>query len=178
MILVSAGHYEEAQGAEWNGRFEHPEMLKWRDLLVQYLGDVGQAVPAGPLEDKVDFINAAQGVYCLELHMNSAKVDGKPVGRGHEVLYYRGSTLGRELAGYINLALSKFFSPDRGIKEGTFHMSPGGPPLYFLQKTHAPSAIAEIDFVHRFDLIAHQRSQCCMEIARQLLILLEKKGLM
>ena len=177
MYLISAGHNSAAQGAEWNGRWEHPEMLKWQDLLVQYLGDSGQAVPAGTLKEKVDFINAEQASYAVELHLNSAKVDGKPVGRGHEVLYYGGSTLGLELAGYVNLSLSKFFTPDRGVKVGTYHMQPGGPPLYFLQQTHCPAVIAEIDFVHRFDLIEHQRAQCCMEMARQLLILLEKKGL-
>jgi len=190
MILVSAGHHRLAQGASWSGRTEWPQAVLWQDLMVQYLGDLGEKVPSGLLRDKVEYINAANAVCAVEVHFNSAKVSGRHVGAGCETLYYPGSTQGQQLASYAHLALTKNFQPDRGIKSGWYRMDrPGVVDYdgdvdgdekidYFLRKTHCPSIILEPDFIHRYDMIEHKRAQTCMDLARQLTSLLEHWGVM
>jgi hypothetical protein len=190
VILISAGHHQGAQGASWNGRTEWPQAVLWQELLVQYLGDVGEAVPHGLLRDKVEYINSAQAVCAIEIHFNSAKVDGKHVGRGSETLCYPGSTKGIELAHCVQRVLAHDFPPDRGVKEGWYRMDrPGVVDYqgdvdgdesidYILRKTNCPTIIIEPDFLHRWDLIEHNRAHACMGMARELIILLEHWGIL
>jgi len=189
VILVSAGHHEGAQGASWNGRSEWPQAVMWRNLIMTYLGDLGESVPSGLLRDKVEYINAANAVCAIEIHFNSAKINGEHVGRGCETLYYPGSVSGQVLANYVHAALVKDFTPDRGIKGGWYRMDQPGVVDYdgdvdgdekidyFLRKTNCPAIILEPDFIHRWDLIEHHRAHCCMGIAIQLKNLLEHWGL-
>jgi len=178
MILVSAGHYLQAQGASWNGHTEWPQAVLWRDLLVQYLGDIGESVPSGKLRDKVEYINAAQAVCAIEIHFNSAKVNGEHVGAGCESLYLNNSAKGKQLAEYIHTAVSNNFSPDRGVKPGYVEMDPNKGDLYFLKMTHSPACILEPQFIQHWDEIEHARATCCRDIARQLMLLLDRWGLM
>ena len=190
VILISAGHHKGAQGASWNHRTEWPQAVMWQDLLVTYLGDIGEKVPTGLLRDKVEYINAALPVAAIEIHFNSAKVNGKHVGKGCETLYYPGSANGKELASYVQAAMVPDFLPDRGIKAGWYRMdAPGVVDYdgdvdgdekidYFLRKTHCPAIIIEPDFIHRYDLIEHNRAHCCMAIAKQLTLLLEHWGVL
>lgn len=189
MILVSAGHHEGAQGASWNGFTEWPEAMEWRQQLVGFLGeDVGAAVPSGLLKDKVEYINASPAVCAIEIHFNSAKINGKHVGRGCETLFYPGSFRGRELASYAHQSLSTFFHPNRGLKEGWYRMdAPGtvdyhgdvdGDEVidYFLRATHCPAIIIEPDFIHNMEQIQRKRAGTCRHMADNLFDLLEKWG--
>ena len=186
MILVSAGHYLQAQGASWNGHTEWPQAVLWRDLLVTYLQDLGEKVPSVNLRDKVEYINAANAVCAVEIHFNSAKVGGVHVGSGCETLYHPGSIRGQQLAFRAHRALQNNFSPDRGIKAGWYKMDrPGVVDYdgdvdgdetidYFLRETHCPAIIIEPEFIHRWDLIEHHRARTCMEMAKELIMLLER----
>lgn len=190
MILVSAGHHQGAQGASWAGRTEWPQAVLWQKLLLQYLADVGEAVPTGLLRSKVEYINAAQAVCAIEIHFNSAKVGGQHVGKGCETLYYPGSAKGKQLAFSAQKALSKYFLPDRGIKAGWYRMDQPGvvdyqgdvdgdeKVDYFLRETHCPAIIIEPDFIHRWDLIEHNRAQACRAMADELIKLLDWWGVL
>jgi hypothetical protein len=190
MILVSAGHHEGAKGATWEGHSEWPQAVLWQDLLVQYLGDVGEKVPHGKLRDKVEYINAAQAVCAIEIHFNSAKVNGRHVGSGCETLHYPGSVQGEQLAWFVQRALAEDFHPDRGVKEGWYRMDrPGVVDYdgdvdgdekidYFLRKTHCPAVIIEPEFIHNWDAIEHHRAHACMSMARELTKLMSIWGMM
>ena len=186
MILVSAGHHAGAKGATWEQHSEWPQAMEWQKLLCHYLADVGEKVPPGKLREKVEYINANQAVCALEIHFNSAKVNGKHVGKGCETLYYPGSGRGREMATCVQRALAKNFQPDRGIKQGWYRMDQPGVVDYdgdvdgdetidyFLRETHCPAIIIEPEFIHRWDLIEHHRARTCMEMAKELIMLLER----
>ena len=190
MILVSAGHHKKAQGARWGEFTEWKQATLWRDLIVRYLGDIGVAVPSTLLRDKVEFINANQAVCAIEIHFNSAKVDGHHVGRGCETLHYPGSTLGIELAKATHRAVSRHFFPNRGIKEGWYRMDRPGKVGYhgdvdgdetidyFLKATHCPAVILEPDFIHRINTIEQGRATTCKDIAFELNVLLGHWGLL
>lgn len=186
MIYVSAGHHERAQGATWNGHTEWQETMEWRDRIVKASGGMDMiAVPTGTLGQKVAFINAGQPDLAIEVHFNSAVVNGKHVGKGCETLYYPGSKKGKILAQNMQDTMLKFFEPDRGIKEGWYRMDrPGVVDYhgdvdgdetidYFLRKTKCPAVIIEPEFVHNIDLIQYHRVAACTEIAKALLNTLE-----
>ena len=137
---------------------EHDEAIIWADLLVGALDDA-ILVPAGVLKNKVDFINSRimNGDIALEIHFNSAMSKGEHVGRGSKTLYYPGSTTGKALAEVIQDALATIFPPDRGVKEGWYHMDPARGADFFLAKTKCPAVILEPEFVHRSDLIIDNR---------------------
>ena len=174
MILVAAGHDPARQGASFEGHTEFEQAVQWQRLIVQYLGDIGEAVPDGGLRSTVEFINAAQPVLGLEIHFNSAKnSEGVNVGEGCESLYFPGSDRGMQLAQYMQAALIKSFSPDRGVKTGFYQQNPARGVLYFLRKTHPIACILEPQFLQFWEEIESKRAACCMGIAKQLLLLLE-----
>lgn len=159
-ILVSAGHYEQAQGAQWNGFTEWAETTVWRDLIITELGAaLSIAVPDERLPEKVKFINEHQPTIAIEIHFNSAIVDGEHVGEGCETLMYPGSPKGRRLAEIMQEAQYKLFQPYRGVKEGWYKQDrPGivdyqgdvdGDETidYFLRETSCPAVIIEPEFM-------------------------------
>lgn len=171
MIFISAGHYPASPGARYGRFIEHDEAVIWAELLVEELGGDGTLVPTGYLRDKVDFINKRilNGDIAVEVHFNAAKdSSGKNVGRGCETLYYPGSDKGKELAEVCQSALSVYFSPDRGVKEGWYRMDPNRGPDFFLAKTVCPAVILEPEFVHRFELIYEYRNQTVELLADRL----------
>lgn len=191
MILVSAGHHEGAQGATWNGYTEWPQACLWRDQLVRYLGDsLGLAVPDGTLPDKVDFINANTAICAIEIHFNSAKVNGVHVGRGCETLYEPDNKRSDILAASVHNALRMHFRPDRGIKEGWYRMDrpgvvdydgdvEGDEKLdYFLWATHCPAVVIEPEFIQYIDEIDRRRAMACKAMADQLFVMCEQWGLL
>lgn len=160
MFFISAGHHPAAPGAKFERFIEHDEAVIWANDLVERLGADGISVPPSVLKTKVDFINSRlmNGDVALEIHFNSAVVDGKHVGRGCETLYFPGSTAGKVLATSIQEPLSGIFPPDRGVKEGWYHMDPSRGADFFLAKTKCPAVIVEPEFVHRFERIRDLRS--------------------
>jgi len=169
MIFVSAGHHPAAPGATFERFVEHDEAVIWADALNAALDD-SMLVPAGVLRDKVDFINTRvmDGDIALEIHFNSAMVDGKHVGRGSETLYYPGSEAGKELAERCQNVLADTFPPDRGVKEGWYQMNPERGADFFLAKTKCPAVIIEPDFVQRNDLIQAGRDAAIINLAAAL----------
>lgn len=190
MILVSAGHYEERQGASYEGVTEWLETSPWRDSLVRHLGeDIGVAVPDGDLASKVEFINSSPTSACIEIHLNSAKNNyGQNVGRGSESLFYPGSIHGEELSSVLQFQLARFSRPDRGTKMGYFNQDIPGQVdyendiegdekiLYFLRKTHAAACVIEPFFIQQFEEARRQREACCKAMANSLVMLLDRWG--
>jgi hypothetical protein len=158
MIFISAGHHPAAPGATFDRFVEHDEAVLWCEDLANGLTESMQ-VPVGVLKDKVNFINSRvmDGDVALEIHFNSAKLNGEHVGRGSETLYYPGSEAGKALAESIQSAIAAIFEPDRGVKEGWYHMDPTRGADFFLAKTKCPAVIIEPEFVHRHDLIRSGR---------------------
>jgi N-acetylmuramoyl-L-alanine amidase len=166
MIFISAGHHPSAPGATYERFVEHDEAVIWAEIMVDGLGDNGALVPTGVLKSKVDYINSRimDGDVAIEIHFNSAMKDGEHVGRGSETLYYPGSEDGEELAETVQSALREVFPPDRGIKEGWYHMDPERGADFFLAKTKCPALIIEPDFVHRSDLIIERRHEAIQKM--------------
>jgi len=65
--------------------------------------------------------------------------------------------------------LSLLFTPDRGVKEGYYKMSPANGIDYFLRRTKCTSLIIEPEFIHRKELIQKHRDVACKAIAKALL---------
>lgn len=180
MILISAGHHPLARGACYDGFCEYDEALKWRDEIISILGDQAVAVPTGTLPQKVKWINALDANIAIEIHFNSAIINGTHVGRGCETLYYPGSKKGKDLARTIQHAIAPIHFPDRGIKEGWYRMDKPGivdydgdvegdeKPDYFLRKTNCTAIIIEPEFIHYKIEIPHKRKGTCESIAEAL----------
>lgn len=181
MIHISAGHFPERPGACFGTFCEHNEAMHWAILIVEHLTQQGcgaVVVPTGPLKKKIEFINGSNPQLAVEIHFNSFKIwedanrDGlitddelHHAGRGCETLYYPESQKGVVLAHNVQDALTEFFPPDRGIKEGWYRMNPKNGPDYFLEKTACPSIIVEPDFIHKKNKIQDRRRDACIAIA-------------
>jgi hypothetical protein len=191
MILVSAGHYPAAKGAQFQGFTEYPETAAWADALVVAINGVGEnktdyplamRIKDGHLRDKVKEVNEickATKVFCaIEIHFNSANVPGV---KGSETLYAPGSQRGRKIARIVQRHLAKQYPPNRGIKEGWYRMDrPGvidyagdveGDEIidYFLRKTMCPALIIEPEFVQNYDLIVQTKAEGILALAEGLI---------
>ena len=185
-ILISAGHHSQAQGAQWKGYTEWQETTIWRDMIVQELGEVAIAVPDGGLREKVAFINSHDPAFAVEIHFNSAIVNGEHVGEGCETLMYPGSIKGRRLAETLQGAQYQLFQPYRGVKEGWHRQDrPGVVDYqgdvdgdetinYFLRKTKCPAVILEPDFIHfMLEKIQPNRKAASLVLSSAMLVALD-----
>lgn len=182
MIFISAGHHPAKPGACYEGFCEHDEAIKWVDLIINYLGDEGQIVPAGVLKEKVNFINVREPNLAMEVHFNSFKMwvdynkDGLvtddelvAAGDGSETLYYPGSVSGKTVAETVQKSMSQVFRPDRGCHEGWYRRNKVNGPIYFLERTKCPAIIIEPEFIDNKDIITQNRDLGCEQIAKALL---------
>jgi N-acetylmuramoyl-L-alanine amidase len=178
MILISTGHNPKQQGAEWNGKTEYKEGMKWTALIMRKLDEAGHNVayvPTGTLTEKVKYINSTNGVkVAIEIHFNS---DPGRKGRGSETLFCPGSTKGKELAEMIQSAFKakNICQPNRGAKEGWYRMDRpdhvdyvgdvnGDEKIdYFLKSTNPVAAIVEPEFMHNLDKV--DMDAACQAIA-------------
>jgi len=174
MIFVSAGHYPSKPGASWERFVEHDEAMIWATNLAAQLAEIeinSLLVPTGILRTKVDFINnrLMNGDFALEIHFNAARDgDNQPVGKGSETLYYPESEKGKALAEVCQSAMTEFFLPDRGVKEGWYRMDKSKGADFFLAKTKCPAVILEPDFVHHSDMIEAFRDEAVVALAEAL----------
>lgn len=191
VILISAGHYEAAKGAQHEGFTEYPETSLWADTLALAINKVGEnkqgypiamRIKDGHLRDKVAEINHIcenTKVFCaVEIHFNSA---GVPNVKGSETLYYPGSQRGAKIARIVQFHQAKTFPPNRGIKEGWYRMDrPGvidyagdveGDETidYFLRKTPCPAIIVEPEFVQNHRLLKEKRLEGVTQLAEGLI---------
>lgn len=179
-ILLSAGHYPQAQGACFEGFCEHQEAKKWVASIVEHIAYRRGVllVPSLDLAGKVKWINSQEDAsLALEVHFNS---DPAHAGKGSEALYCPESEKGHEVAQAIQKAISIILSPDRGTKEGWYRMDKPGhedypgdvdgdeKPDYFLSATKCTAVIIEPEFIHNKDLIESKRDAVCAEIANAL----------
>lgn len=176
MILISAGHNPTAVGA-CNGDFcEHPEAVKWVNLISAKLNELRvkhEIVPTGSLTKKIRFINDHPGaVIAAEIHFNS-NVNA----RGCETLYHPQSRRGKIAAQIVQRSIASLFPPNRGIKEGWYRQDKPGYVDYpgdvdgdewlvaFVAKTRCPAIIIEAEFIRNKDIIEANRETACAFIA-------------
>lgn len=179
MIYVSAGHHPGAPGAKYGHFIEHDEAIIWQQQIMDLLGaDIAIKVPTGHLTAKIDFINTMMTQFpgpniAIEIHFNMAWKDfnedgtidpNEYVGKGSETLYYPKSNHGKELAEQMQEKLSIVFEPNRGAKEGWYHMESNKPDA-FLSQTNCPALIIEPEFVHHANKIIEARDAGCQIIA-------------
>ena len=180
MIFISAGHYPQRPGAGYKGFFEYDEAVLWRRDIFDAIFNrqatdnvIAFEVPTGVLREKIDYINHRTDDHsiAIEIHFNAA-VDssGNNIGKGHESLYFPGSDKSKHLAKQVNEALSDYFKPDRGVKEGWYRMDKRNGPDYFLERTSCPSAIIEPEFIQHRESIREHRREACDLIAAVLLM--------
>ena len=188
MILLSAGHYPESQGACYNEFCEYEEAEKWVDIMEILLrGRVEtKRVPAWPLlitkdtppqykQGKINFINAqTTAKLAVEIHFNS---DTSHSARGSETLYCPGSVKGRHAARAVQDAISSLLGPNRGAKEGWYRMDKPGHIDYpgdvegdekidaFLGMTRPVALIIEPEFIHNRLVIESLRQVVCEVMA-------------
>lgn len=177
IIAISAGHNSNAVGACHDGFCEFPETLRWAERIAQHLLEMGHSpvlIPATDLKQKVRAVNDSKAAFALEVHFNSGSLKAA----GSETLYCPGSARGKMAAKRIQAAVSQFFTPDRGVKEGWYRMDrPGvvdfegdkdGDEVidYFLRKTNCPAVIIEPEFIHHREKIESNRDACCLAIAK------------
>lgn len=189
MILISAGHNDQAKGAAFEGFSEYPETLDWAKAIVARLEIFWKQpailVPPDTLTNKVHFINQvhkqAKVAIALEVHFNSG-----PAGRvrGSETLYCPGSKRGKQIAEAIQSSLAAFMPPNRGAKEGWYKMDRPGvkdfptdvdgdeTPDYFLRATQCPAVIVEPEFIQNSGTITANCDCCCEAIADTLIELI------
>lgn len=161
-VAVSAGHFSDSDGANFDGFFEHSEAVKWRDLILAKLGEQGIKVQNGRLTDKIAYVNKFRPDAAIEIHFNA---DARHLGTGSETLYAPGSERGEALAKAIQAAISSVCSPNRGVKEGWYRMQVGGTVDAFLRKTICPAVIIEPFFIHERSRIEASREIACDLIA-------------
>lgn len=165
MIALSPGHYAESQGVEYGGVTEYAIACSWVDMITSKLS-VSFMVAKGTLKEKCKDINARGCSLAIEIHFNRAvDADGTPIGKGCETLYCPGSEKGKMLAESVHGILSKFYFPDRGIKEGWYRQDKTRGPVFFLSQTKCPSVIIEAEFIHRMDEIRQSEAAFCFELA-------------
>lgn len=170
MLLISAGHRPEAQGASYMGFSEWPEAMKWATEIVNLMPRESLLVPTGHLREKVKFINEHAPLLAVEIHFNSAvNRAGKHVGEGSESLYCPGSKKGKRLAEDIQKHLSPLFKPDRGAKEGWYQMNPANGPDFFLKATICPAVIIEPEFIQHKEKITENRTDGCRAIVNAIM---------
>jgi len=182
MILISAGHHQRAQGAEFNGVTEYSLTTKWANRIADLLGVPGNRVPNGTLKEKIRFINDTiiqpKQTLAVEIHFNSAQIwkdlnangviddnEMVHVGRGSETLYYPGSKIGLQVAETMQNALGQLLPPNRGAKEGWYQMNRAKGPDYFLARTKCTSIIIEPEFIDNLDVIENNFEDACILIA-------------
>lgn len=190
-ILISAGHYAQRPGAvNAEGISEFPETLVWANLLASNctsFGAVAAIVPSGTLPEKVEFINEYPSPVSMavEVHFNSSSSGG----RGSETLYCPRSVKGKRLADITQNVLGALLPPNRGSKEGWYHMdrpdiidfagdvNGDEKPDYFLVRTRCPSIILEPEFIQNYDKIGTSRDIVCEALAHVWSTIdLEKRG--
>lgn len=179
MILLSAGHNPEAQGATWKGWSEYQEACLWvREIMTHTTGV--EFIPTGSLKNKVEYVNSKKATLAIEIHFNSAKVwrdlnnDGKVtddevrnVGSGALTLYAPGSVRGRAYAELFQNAIEPLFGKHwNGVMEGWYRMDKENGPDYFLSKTNCPAIIIEPEFIHHKDFLQENRDAACANIAK------------
>ncbi len=165
MITLSAGHYPERPGACYKNHCEHGEASIWVDIIMSYMNTNVAAVTPGPLKHKVAEINDIEPTLAIEIHFNSAVIDGRNIGRGCETLYYPGSDRGAYVAHELQTAISPLLFSDRGVKEGWYRMDKKNGPDFFLAKTKCTSIIMEPEFIYLTDSINKHRDEACRLIA-------------
>lgn len=174
MIFISAGHYPSRPGACYEDFCEHGEAVRWVNDIAGLLDMSCVIVPVGTLKEKVGYINSYDtgggSSICVEIHFNSAKKDGKHIGKGAECLYMPESQRGGYIASELQAALvtDELFR-DRGIKEGWYKMNRRNGPDYFLSKTKYPAVIIEPEFIQHVDRIVGNRELACERLAKSLI---------
>jgi len=169
-VFLAAGHYPTRPGACWEGFCEHDEAVLWVEAIHDAMPETSLIVPTGTLRQKADFINArlTNGDIAIEIHFNSAKVDGKNIGNGCETLNFPNSIKGQVLAMQCQISMSEFFLPDRGCKDGWYRGDPARGAYFFLERTKCPAVILEPQFIHHKEEIQNKRSTCCTSLASAL----------
>ena len=160
-ILISFGHTKEEPGA-CNGEYCEYDFTKlWAEVIVDNLTEEFDdniiLVPEGSLQQKVNFINENDPLFCIEIHFNS-NVNAE----GSESLYYPESEEGQWIADRIQDKYEEWniFQPNRGVKEGVYWKDGEiAGTLYLLKTTVCPTVIVESEFIFNSDKILHQQDE-------------------
>lgn len=167
-LVLSAGHHEGAAGASFQDIVEWPLTKVWVTELVSNfsIGAPVLIITNDLLSRKIKTINALNPVpkLCLEVHFNSSPHGGA----GSETLYTPGSLRSKLIAEKIQVVLSKFSKPDRGIKEGWYKQDlERRVPDAFLSQTKPVAVILEPFFVQQVSQLKDTdlRKRMCKELA-------------
>lgn len=150
ILVLSAGHHEGAAGASFQDIVEWPLTKTWVEELASHFAgrqDV-LVITNDLLSRKIKTINSIYPVprLALEIHFNSSPNGGA----GSETLYTPGSSGSKLIAEKIQLILSKYSKPDRGIKEGWYKQDFDRKiPDAFLGQTKPVAVILEPFFVQQ-----------------------------
>jgi N-acetylmuramoyl-L-alanine amidase len=160
-VLISFGHTKDEPGACNDEYCEYDFTKLWAEVIVDNLTeDLDEEiilVPEGTLEEKVNFINENEALFCIEIHFNS-NVEAE----GSESLYYPDSEEGQWIAEKIQDKYEEWdiFQPNRGVKEGVYwENGKVAGTLYLLRSTNCPTVIVESEFIYNTDKILEQQDE-------------------
>lgn len=145
-LIINAGHYDGAQGFQFNGLTEGEETKKIRDLAVTYLKQAGYEVIAIPdnlnLRQSIDFANLYDGGIAVDLHLNSRGNRGNV--SGTEV--YTDNALQSQSIASI---LSKFISKHLGTRNAGYkhHTQSGVGSLGWVTQVKCPAFVIECAYM-------------------------------
>lgn len=150
IISSNAGHSAHSPGVSGNGYKEHVVARKINEIFIREARKMGYTVvdstsnektQAKVINEQVNRSNISNAHIAISHHLNSNKGEA---GTGVEVLYYRGSKAGYNLAKPISEAIAKTYGfRNRGAKERA--------NLGFLRRTRMPAVLIEWGFINNKD---------------------------
>ncbi len=144
-IAISIGHFPGSEGAGVDPFQEYPLLAPVAGFVIRYLhghGHQAWMVPAGPLEEKVLWVNTKGFDLVVDIHANAGG------GHGCETLHHPHSQRGKTFARIVQEHLPGMISEkDRGAKPGYYRGDPGRGVCYWLEKTKEPALILEPVFM-------------------------------
>ncbi len=157
-IAICPGHHEAKPGiqiAEFN---EHIEAVIWAHFIAQDLGNLGLAIPAGVLRDRLTYLHALHPEFAVEIHFSQAEhfTIKHQCKNAHSVI------LAEILMGLTNGASSERFQ----VAPGYYHDDFAYGEDYFLAKAPCTALIFEAPVATATD--PNRRAALCSALASSL----------
>ena len=145
-VIIAAGHYPDAPGAQYPPLSEHAEAVKAVSKLFLNLLERGfePVIARGKLSEKASIANRLNPLCAIDVHFNASS---NPTANGTETLF-GSNPQDKKLARHIQSALvRKLNLRDRGIKFADYAGTAEWDECFFTREINCPAAIIEPLFI-------------------------------